>query len=296
MIGVRLGRINSEFTTEMSFMALPISYSSEDIVFIRQRILKGDVPQHLYKYRSIDSVKQLLENHKVYFSNCKEFNDPFESAINILSDYTPQQYYESFIFGDMTPEVSKELTRQIVCGIIDVETLLKQLTKNVISSVGYYCMTTKPDNLLMWAHYGDSHKGVCLKFDILKDIDTFLVPVPVDYNEHYIDFNMLSSDLLSVLRRKSPEWKYEDEYRIIKTDYQGLWEIKTDCLVEIIFGCRTSEEDKKEIKKLAISSGFTNVKFSEARMKKDSYGLEIRGEDIKRIDKRYGNEDTSYKE
>lgn len=256
-------------------MALPLSYSSEEKEFIRQRILKRDVPQQLYKYRTIDSVKQLLENHKIYFSSCKEFNDPFESAINILSDYTPQQYYESFIFGGMTPEVSKELTRQIVCGIIDGETILKQLTRDVISSVGYYCMTTKPDNLLMWAHYADSHKGVCIKFDILKDLDSFLVPVPVDYNEQYIDFNMLNSDLLSVLRRKSQAWKYEDEYRIIKTDYQGLWEIKPDCLEGIIFGCRTSEKDKNEIKILAASSGFTNVKFFEARMKRDSYGLEF---------------------
>lgn len=256
-------------------MALPISYSSGEKEFIRQRILKGDVPQQLYKYRTIDSVKQLLENHKIYFSSCKEFNDPFESAVNILSGYTPQQYYESFILGDMTPEISKELTKQIVSGTIDGETLLKQLTIEVISSVGYYCMTTKPDNLLMWAHYGDSHKGVCLKFDILKDLETFLVPIPVDYNEQYMDYDMLNSDLLSILRRKSPDWSYEDEYRIIKTDHQGLWEIKPDCLVEIIFGCRTSEEDKNEIKNLATASGFTNVKFSEARMKRDSYGLEI---------------------
>lgn len=257
-------------------MALPISYSSEEKDFIRHRILKGDVPQHLYKYRTIDSVKQLLNNHQIYFSSCKEFNDPFESAFNILSGYTPQQYYESFFLGGMSPEISKELTRQISDGTIDGETLLKQLTREVISSIGYYCMTTKPDNLLMWSHYADSHRGVCLRFDILKDLDTFLVPVPVDYNEQYIDFNVLNSDLLSVLRRKSPEWKYEDEYRIIKTDYQGLWEIKPDCLVEIIFGCRTSEEDKKEIRKLAASSGFTNVKYSEARMKEDSYGLVIR--------------------
>ena len=256
-------------------MALPISYSSEEKEFIRQRILIGDVPQHLYKYRTIDSVKQLLENHKIYFSSCKDFNDPFESAINFLSGYTPQQYYESFVFGGMSPEISKDLTSQIASGIIDGETLLKQLTREVVSSVGYYCMTTKPDNLLMWAHYADSHRGVCVKFYILKDLDTFLVPVPVDYNEQYIEYNMLNSDLLSVLRRKSPEWKYEEEYRIIKTNHQGLWEIKPDCLVEIIFGCRTSDEDKNEIRELAAASGFKNVKFSEARMKRDSYGLEI---------------------
>lgn len=284
MTVLRLGQRGFELEIRIhnrtNLMALPLSYSSAEKEFIRQRILKGDVPQYLYKYRTIDSFKQFLKNHNIYFSSCEEFNDPFESAINILSNYSPQQYYESFILGGMTPEVARELTRQICCGIIDGESLLKRLTKDVISSVGYYCMTTKPNNLLMWAHYADSHKGVCLKFDILKDLDTFLVPVQVDYNEQYIDFNMLNSDLLSVLRRKSPEWKYEDEYRIIKTDYQGLWEIKPHCLERIIWGCRTSDADKESIKRLATFSGFMNAKFSVARMKTDSYGLEIIDEDL----------------
>lgn len=256
-------------------MALPIFYSDAEKELIRQFIQRGDVPSCLYKYRTIDSVKKLLENHCIYFPSCRELNDPFESAVNLLKEYTPKQYYDSFVFAGMTPEEAKELTRQVFSGIIDGDTIIKNLTEKVISSVGYYCMTTKPDNLLMWAHYADSHKGVCLKFDILKDLDSFLVPVPVDYNSRYKDFDCLNGDLLSVLRRKSPDWMYEDEYRIIKTDHQGLWNIKQDCLVEIIFGCRTSEKDKESIISLANSSGFTGITYFEAREKKDSYGLNI---------------------
>lgn len=256
-------------------MALPISYSASEKELIRHYIQRGDVPSCLYKYRTIDSVKQLLDNHSIYFSSCKELNDPFESAINLLTDYTPKQYYDSFIFAGMSPRLAKELTRQVFDGTIDGNTIIKQLTKDVISSVGYFCMTTRPDNLLMWAHYADSHKGVCLKFDILKDLNSFLVPVKVDYDSQYINFNCLSSELLDVLRRKSPDWEYEDEYRIIKTDHQGLWKIKQECLVEIIFGCRTSDEDKESIKSLASSSGFKNITYFEAIEKKGSYGLDI---------------------
>lgn len=256
-------------------MALPIYYSSAEKELIRQFIQRGDVPICLYKYRTIDSVKMLLENHSIYFSSYKQLNDPFESAINLLTDYTPKQYYDSFIFAGMNPKIAKELTRQVFDGTIDGNTIIKQLTKDVISSVGYFCMTTRPDNLLMWAHYADCHKGACLKFDILKDLDSFLVPVKVDYNSQYINFDCLSSNLLNVLRRKSPDWEYEDEYRIIKTDHQGLWQIKQDCLVEIIFGCRTSEEDKQIVKSLASSSSFNNITYFYAKEKKDSYGLDI---------------------
>ena len=226
-------------------------------------------------FRTVDSAKLLLENHSIYFSSCMQLNDPFESAINLLTDYTPQQYYDSFIFAGMTPQLAKELTRQVFNGTIDGDTIIKELTKDVISSVGYFCMTSRPDNLLMWAHYADGHKGVCLKFDILKDLDSFLVPVKVDYNSQYINFDCLSSNLLSVLRRKSPDWEYEDEYRIIKTDHQGLWKIKQESLVEIIFGCRTSAEEKESIKSLASSSGFLNISYFEAKEKKGSYGLDI---------------------
>ncbi len=277
-------------------MAFSITYSSAEKEFIRQRILKGDVQQHLYKYRTINSIKQLLETHKIYFSSYKEFNDPFECAANIMIDESPRKYYDSFIFAGMKPEIAIEMTRQVTCGAIDGKALLIQLTKDVVSSMGYYCMTTKPDNLLMWAHYADSHRGVCVKFDILKDLDSFLSPVKVEYDAHYMDFDVLSSDLLNLLRRKSPDWEYEEEFRIIKTDHQGLWKIKPECLVEIIFGCRTSEEDKNEIKELAAASGFKNVRFAEARMKRDSYGLEISEEDIKHMDKQYGIKDTSDKE
>lgn len=30
--------------------------------------------------------------------------------------------------------------------------------------IGVYCLTTVPDSILMWSHYANNHKGVCLEY------------------------------------------------------------------------------------------------------------------------------------
>lgn len=47
-------------------MALSISYSKDEKELIRHFIQRGDVPCCLYKYRTIDGAKKLLENHNIY--------------------------------------------------------------------------------------------------------------------------------------------------------------------------------------------------------------------------------------
>lgn len=256
-------------------MIFDITYTQEEIEFVRKRILLGDVPRFLYKYRDVSSAILFLNNHSIYFSNYAEFNDPFESSANYIVNYTPQQYFDFFISTGFTPLSAKEVAKQIASGDINAKDILRQAVEEALNSMGYYCMTSKPDNLLMWAHYADKHRGVCLKFDILEDLESFFVPLPVEYNSDYIDFDLLSSNYVDLIRRKSKDWEYEQEFRIIKTNIHGLKEVKCTALKEIIFGCRIQKDDKEEIMRKVSLSGFTDVKYSEATMKSHSYGLSI---------------------
>lgn len=256
-------------------MVFNISYSKEEIEFVRQRILKGDVPRFLYKYRDVNSAIQFLSNKSIYFSKYTEFNDPFESSANYLDEFTPQQFYEFFISVGFTPISAKEVVKQIANGKIDAKNILRIAVEEALNSMSYYCMTSKPDNLLMWAHYADKHSGVCLKFDILEDLESFLVPIPVEYNSNYLNFDLLTSNFIDLIRRKSKDWEYEQEYRIIKTNMHGLKEVKSTALKEIIFGCRIQTDDKEEIMRKVSLDGFSDVVYSEARMKSHSYGLSI---------------------
>ena len=255
-------------------MVFNISYDEKDIEFVRHRILQGDVPRYLYKYRNEEQAIRFLINQEIYFSNYKEFNDPFEGSANLNTDFTPQQFFYSLISGGLSTVAAAEVTMKFKNGTFDGKNVLIDAVEEAKDSIGYYCMSSRPDNLLMWAHYANSHYGVCFKFDILEDIDTFLVPVPIEYNSDFIDFNVLNSDILSLIRRKSRDWEYEQEVRIIKPDFHGLKKVKNTALKEIIFGCRTCEGKREEIMKEALNNGFTDVAFSEA-IKSDSFELLI---------------------
>lgn len=256
-------------------MVFNISYNESEIEFVRYRILQGDVPRYLYKYRNVEQAIQFLKDQNIYFSKYKEFNDPFESSANLITDFTPQQLFKSLVSGGLSTAAATDVAMKYENGTFDGKNVLKDAVEEAKDSIGYYCMSSRPDIKLMWAHYANGHKGVCLKFDILEDIETFLIPVPIDYNSDHIDFHVLDSNILSLMRRKSCDWEYEHEVRIIKPDFHGLKKVKRAALKEIIFGCRTSEENREKIKSEALNNGFVDVIFSEAKMKSDSYGLLI---------------------
>ena len=35
----------------------------------------------------------------------------------------------------------------------------------LINNIGIFSLSKVPDNILMWSHYADSHKGIVLEFD-----------------------------------------------------------------------------------------------------------------------------------
>ena len=99
-----------------------------------------------------------------------------------------------------------------------------------------FCSTSTPDNILMWSHYGDSHKGTCIKYpmvDILKTIQNdhnigicfygkikykndrpiFSLPFTT-YRFLDIELAILRFNLICMFQ-KYKDWVYENEYRFI---------------------------------------------------------------------------------
>jgi len=71
----------------------------------------------------------------------------------------------------------------------------------------------------MWAHYADSHKGVCLKFDILEDTDLFSPAKKVEYSKIYPEYDYLTNknDFVNqMFYTKSEDCAYEGEVRVLK--------------------------------------------------------------------------------
>ena len=251
-----------------------MTFSEEDIKTVRQEIIDNKRPRYLYKYRSIKSAIVFLKNNSIYFSNYKDFNDPFENACKMRLDFTPKQYYDAFLRWGVDSFSAKKEAEKIRLGYINGKDMLRQATDIMLNGFAYFCMAKEPDNILMWSHYADSHKGVCFKFDLLQD-DTFLNTVPVDYDSEYLEFDSLNGNPAPIITRKSPEWFYEQEHRTITTDIKGLHQINKKALVEIIFGCRTLKRNRTRIRNLVRNNGFNSVSFSEAVVNPEAYKLDI---------------------
>jgi hypothetical protein len=130
-------------------------------------------------------------------------------------------------------------------------------------------MNSSRDHLLSWGHYADGHRGLCLHFD--KEQAPFAVAMKVSYVPDYpvLEFpiNLDNAEMITILLlRKSPEWKYEQEFRLIRfperisskddRDLFMAWDgqlatFSPQCLIGITLGMEMAESDRKEIIELA---------------------------------------------
>lgn len=129
------------------------------------------------------------------------------------------------------------------------------------------CFSEVKDSILMWSHYANNHTGFCIEYNFKKaGSDSILTQQlqPVIYRKDMFDIgkhfehtpknssrlNSLFGGYASIVKAK--EWNYEKEWRLVfsKEDREGFnQELFTP--ESIYLGTKISEEDKKEILKIA---------------------------------------------
>jgi hypothetical protein len=162
-------------------------------------------PPRLFKYQPVyeDPDKNYslrnLREQKLWFSKPESFNDPFDCSINFdIIDADKDEKIQSLfvrlleIATDKKSFRSKYMTDGKVNDSFkaDAIRMAKDATKSVIArkQIGTSCFAESNDNILMWSHYANSHKGFCLEFDTSfepfkpKKVQTVL---KVSYSEKY---------------------------------------------------------------------------------------------------------------
>lgn len=218
----------------------------------------GNTPRFLYKYMSIDRFKQFLSNGKLFFSRYDMLNDPFECISNIRINYSFSEWMD-FLYKDNIDIASVQSESLKLSTDMDyARYVIGNALTTSLSKDGFLCLTHNYDNLLMWAHYADSHTGVCLEFDITMDLDTFYTPFPVKYTQDcpYYDYIYDNGGAVRSILHKSLDWSYEEEYRIIKPGGFGLRKVASDSLTSVFFGCQFDKDLFLEIDSLVKSAGF----------------------------------------
>ena len=245
----------------------------------------------LYKYRSLSTqdeqnrVADMITNNRVFFAGRQMFNDPFDCHIPISWKVTREEligklksvYREE---GSPVPAGSVEqyVAERIADGTID-ELISTDIGHKgvdaVLNKFGVFCLSEKPNDILMWAHYADCHRGICIEFEVNKD-SFFWDALPVIYREVYpnLKATMSTQELADGLfRTKSNHWKYEKEWRIIGPCV-GLEEFSARCLTGVILGCHILPDVEKSLLALLSKKGLP-IKVHRAKKSEDHFGVNI---------------------
>ena len=148
--------------------------------------MKKHNKKHFFKYVKADVTKKILSTLLVRCSSPKLFNDPFDSQFLIQLDACEGENFnqrfvnalsDGFIkaFNISHNEKNKNMIRQeMLKGASNTSEGLKKLCDEINKKINdefyddrIFCLSEKNDNLLMWAHYSDNHKGAVIKLKCL---------------------------------------------------------------------------------------------------------------------------------
>jgi hypothetical protein len=100
----------------------------------------------------------------------------------------------------------------IPCDLSDPHkrTALLNMRDQLSGNRGLVCFASAWNNPVLWAHYSDKHRGMCLGLDVKED-----VAMRIKYSEQRIPWRELDLEFVKeILWTKFAGWGYEDEIRI----------------------------------------------------------------------------------
>ncbi len=247
-----------------------------------------ELPRRLYKYRDLTArTLDMVVGDKLHFADPSTFNDPLDTRPSLEDDVDERELgrilrtlIERSIATKMragaqamkrddaeteewierhSREQAEERMAEIEYGAMDADydskaALRRQLRYLVELELfggyekGIVSLAARDDCPLMWSHYGDQHRGICLGYSVPA------TSVDVVHEVGYGGDRMVkASDVAamldgdgeararvdgSVLLRKAESWCYEREWRL--TGRPGTQNSPLE-LEEVIFGMKCKE-------------------------------------------------------
>jgi hypothetical protein len=182
--------------------------------------------EELYKFMTVNDehpeyLEQLFINLRLYHALPSSFNDPFECKPHYKLP-TSKAKIDAIrrrlaIVGRRhgnSKKASKRFARDALKDKSKLEEGIKQSAVKRFGQVKVCSYTTSKSNLLLWSHYADSHRGICIEFN--ANLDPMRMSMKVKYQDEYPQIEYpLPQDArgFESIFTKSSQWSYEDEYR-----------------------------------------------------------------------------------
>jgi hypothetical protein len=240
----------------------------------------------LYKYvipKRIDVVRRQM----IRFTPPGFLSDPFECRIayNLTTSTS----------GGHGNEVHK---------VFDPDEYIRLWRRMASAEWGILCLTKRPDNLVMWGHYANAHRGFLLEFDsenpffnnrYVMHLDwTWMEEMPLEYrgfgNLRDVQYTQLrcstcNPDEVPTISFfvKSTDWQYEEEVRMImplnyadytnKEGFLHLFRFPPEALTGLILGAGADQKLIQGLSRLVKKDRLSHVILRKARLSLNDFGM-----------------------
>ncbi len=245
----------------------------------------------LFKYRSLAQedgaafLRDLVTKGEAWFSSPLRFNDPFEFRFQPDLDATVEQRERLFlkVYRDRNPHQPEAeirararawATRKLAVEGLDLERAVSDaVAEKFGKEISVFSLCADPLVILMWSHYADEHKGVCLEYETEDMTDT---PYPVSYSGALPSvpaFGATPDDMRAITLTKADHWSYEREWRCL-AHAEGVRQFPQRALVGVILGARIEAESEVLVRSW-VSRLQHNVEIRKAGLSRSGYALVI---------------------
>ncbi len=201
-------------------------------------------PSRLYRYRSLkefDREMEAIERGYLFCAAYRTLNDPMEGLFT-----------------------SSKLLRES-----EDYRIIRDSIRDNKSQLGMCSFSEVHDHELMWAHYADQFRGICISYNFSKLRDGMADDITfarMFYNETVptIRLSDQGPDELAkmVLSYKNYRWLYEREWRMFASLGKASYR-PTNCVTRVYLGSRIEDDDriqiKNKLKRLKIKTSDMNI-------------------------------------
>lgn len=248
--------------------------------------LPKPIPQKLYKYRPFNAYTVgLLCRAEQYYANPFDFNDPLDCKPSVRADLAIRDLEGLLDVCFGSKEAWNKLKHTLRGNAseygplathaeaqrhyrIDLIALIKAQLYAAFKDYGVVSLNTRWSCPLMWSHYGDQHRGLCLEYTTDRNLEHANLR-PIDYKGSRVlklsdmvlwkrdqDRDAYERIFKSFFTHKASDWEYEDEWRLI-SETQGS-HASPITLTGVYFGMRCDYNVKTAVVRLLsdMTDGF----------------------------------------
>jgi hypothetical protein len=239
--------------------------------------------ERLYHYQKFDAeyLSTTLRDQKIRCSNPANLNDPWDCrpCLDSLPLQDPEVFRRVMVWLHDQAKQAKRFWRSDLKQRWETNLRndpneqakfmddLSKGTQRKVSERRIYCLTPDPDSTLMWSHYAENHRGICLEFGV--DNPLFSLALQVLYASEYPlwlphEFEARQGRTIEMILTKAEEWRYEKEFRLISIlsgpethwlrTHDNFFFLPPGALRSVIAGCQADYDAIKAIVEMHTSN------------------------------------------